>query len=403
MPQTISTNHPAASVDSHIDPAQHAEILGRPLNVCMMVDNLARAGVETQILQLIERFDRTVINPHLCLLDGTGPESRAMEPADCHVERLGVKSLRRPATLPKAVRFARYLRRHHIDIVHPHFPDSLYFAAPIATLLGVPVVRFRVNLGYWMRPIDRRLMRFYNRFIDATLVNCRACRDAVIEQENAPPDSISIIPNGVDLSRYEGLAEESLRRWQSDGPRTIGAVANLRHVKGLDIFIRAAAIVATRHPDVRFVVAGEGDQRPELEALIRELGLEHRFELPGRTGDVPALLRGIDIAVLSSRSEGAPNVIMEYMAAGKPVVATDVGGVGEMVRHDEAGLLIPSESVEELARAIGSVLSRPDLAIRFAQFGRELALAEFGLETQSRRYESFYLQCFCHKLAHEAD
>ena len=368
--------------------------LDRPLNVCLMVDNLARAGVETQLIQLIHRMDRNVINPHLCLLDGMGEESRALEPDDCPVIRLGVRSLRHPSTLVKAVRFGRYLRRHRIDIVHPHFQDSLYFSAPIAKLIGVPcVVRFRVNVGYWMRPIDRRLMRFYNRWIDATLVNCRACRDAVIDQEHAPPESISIIPNGVDLAKFEDPVDEQYRPPPKDGKRTIGVVANLRPVKGLDVFIRAAAELAAKQDDVHFVVAGEGDSRAELEALIGELGLQSRFKLPGRVVDVPKFLREVDIAVLCSRSEGAPNVIMEYMAAGKPIVATDVGGVGEMIHHEQTGLLVPCESPGKLAAALDRLLSDRPLAECLARAACKQAFTEFGLDTQVRRYEEFYRRC----------
>ncbi len=372
-----------------------SQSLDRPLNVCLMVDNLARAGVETQLLQLIHRMDRNAINPHLCLLDGTGEESRELEPDDCPVIRLGVRSLRRPSTLAKALRFGKYLRRHQIDIVHPHFQDSMYFAAPIAKLVGVPrVVRFRVNLGYWMRPIDRRLMRFYNRFIDATLVNCIACRDAVIDQEHAPPESVSIIPNGVDLPKFEDADGNRYPPPREDGKQTIGVVANLRHVKGLDILIRAAAKLAAKHDHVHFVIAGEGELRAELEALISELGLQARFELPGRIDDIPKFLRKVEIAVLCSRSEGAPNVIMEYMAAGKPVVATDVGGVAEMVHHEETGLVVPPESPDELAAEVSRLLSDVGLARRLAQSARKHALSSFGLEVQSRRYQAFYASCY---------
>lgn len=180
--------------------------------------------------------------------------------------------------------------------------------------------------------------------------------------------------------------------------RTIGVVANLRPVKGLDTFIRAAALIAARHENVRFVIAGEGRSRSELEALVRELHLHDRFSLPGRIDDVPRFLRRIDVAVLCSRSEGAPNVIMEYMAAGKPVVATDVGGVSEMMRHEETGLLVPPERVEALAAAVTRLLSSPALAIRLAQSGREQAFAQFGLETQSRRYEKFYVHCYLSRM-----
>jgi glycosyltransferase involved in cell wall biosynthesis len=393
MTQTVSREN-TASQSVVADTSANCSPLGRPLNVCMMVDNLGRAGVETQMLQLIGRMDRSIVHPRLCLLNGTGRQSRKMEPTDCHVERLGVASLRHPSTLAKAVRFAKYLRRHKIDVVHPHFPDSLYFAAPVAKLAGVPcVVRFRVNTGYWMRPIDRRLARFYNRFIDATLVNCQACREAVIAQEHAPPDSITIIPNGVDLARFERLSAEEVESAPRSG-RRIGAVANLRPVKGLDVFLRAAARLASHHGDLEFLIAGEGKLRSSLESLADELGIRDRLRLLGKVADVPGFLRNLDVAVLSSRCEGAPNVIMEYMAAGKPIVATDVGGVGEMIAHEETGLLVPPEDPERLADAVDRLLSDRALASRLAAAARRQAFAEYGLDLQARRYEEFYCRCF---------
>jgi glycosyltransferase involved in cell wall biosynthesis len=265
----------------------------------------------------------------------------------------------------------------------------MYFAAPIAKLVGVLcVIRFRVNLGYWMRPIDRPLTRFYNRFIDATLVNCNACRDAVIEQERAAPESITIIPNGVDLVRFQNTGTE--RPWESDGQQIVGVVANLRHVKGLDVFIGSASILAARHENIRFVIAGEGDLRKNLESLILHSGLQDRFELLGRIDDVPRFLHGVDIAVLCSRSEGAPNVIMEYMASGKPIVATAVGGIGEMIVNKVTGLLVPPDEPVLLADAIDYLYRNSDFAAQLASAARRRAIRDFGIDVQARRYEKFY-------------
>ena len=283
----------------------------RPIRVCFMIDSLGVAGIEMQLLLLLKHLDRTRVTPYLCLLDGDDQKSRSLEPDNCRVVRLGVRHLRHPSTFFRALRLARFLRRERIDVLHPLFPDSMYLGAPVAKLAGVPcVVRFRVGLGYGMKPVDRWLCRVYNRLIDATLVNCEACRQAVIADENAPPESVTIIPNGLDLSRFSAIGANGCARRGAAG-RRVGAVANLRPVKNLDLLVRAGAILAPLHPQVRLEIAGEGESRAELESLARELGLEGRVAFPGTVLDVPGFLADLDVAVLCSRSEGSPNAIME--------------------------------------------------------------------------------------------
>lgn len=156
----------------------------RPIRVCYVIDNLGVAGTELQLLTLIGRLDRARIQPCLCLLRGENDLSRSLEPVDCPVLRLGVRSLHHPSTLAKAWWFAQFLRQNHIDIVHCFFPGSTRFAVPVARLAGVRwIVASRRNLVSWMTPWDRRLARLYRRWIDITVANCEACRRPVIEQE----------------------------------------------------------------------------------------------------------------------------------------------------------------------------------------------------------------------------
>src|SRR5262249_35963147 len=134
--------------------------------------------------------------------------------------------------------------------------------------------------------------------------------------------------------------------------RRIGITANLRPVKDVDVFIRAAAQLTASHPDVTFHIAGEGELRPELEKLVVDLGLLSRVFLPGTIEDMPGFLRDLDVAVLCSRSEGMSNAILEYMAAGKAIVATAVGGNVQLLEHERHGLLVPPGDPHALAEAM---------------------------------------------------
>ena len=359
----------------------------RPVRVCYVIDRLRIAGTETQLCKLIAGLDRSRVVPHLCLLDGDEPLSRSLEPADCETLRLTVRSLARPSALLAGWRFARFVRARRIDIVQVHFRDSTYFAAPPARLAGVRhVVRTRRDLGFWMRPIDRLLGRVFNRVVTGTLANCQACRQAVIAQERAAPDSVAVLENGLELAPFL-----SIPAWAptAKGVRRVGVVANLHPVKGPDVFIRAAAIAAASRPDVRFEIAGTGDTA-SAQSLIDQLGLHDHFTLRGSVRDVPSVLAGLDVAVLASRSEGLSNALLEYMAAARPIVATRVGASAEVIEEGRHGLLAPPDDPPALAAAIGRLLDEPQLAAATASAARQRVSERYSLSAMLRRYEDYY-------------
>jgi L-malate glycosyltransferase len=358
-----------------------------PVRVCFVIDRLLRGGTELQLLQLIKGLNRKFVEPSLCLLDGEEEVSRGLEPKSCPVLRLGVRSLHNPSSLWKAWRFAQFLRNKKIDIVQTIFADSMYFAAPIARMIGVRhVVRTRRDLGFWMKPIDRWLGRIYNIFITATIVNCEACRRAVVTQENAAFKSVVVIENGLDLKPFAGIPLDSING--NGHIRKVGMVANLRKVKGPEVFVNAARIVAHEFPDVVFQLAGNMDEYSRQ--LIKESGIQGRFELKGSVDNIPQFLSGLDIAVLTSHSEGLSNTILEYMAAGRPIVATAVGANVELIKSGVHGLLTPPGNPVAVARAISYLLGDPKLKASMSIACQEQIRKKYSLETMINRYEVFY-------------
>lgn len=370
------------------DSSSPARVALRPVRVCYVIDRLRVAGTETQLLHLIGGLDRTRVVPYLCLLDGSDALSQSLEPAGCSVLRLGVRSLHHWSTFRAGRRFVRFLRDEHIDVVQAHFRDSTYFAAPLARLAGVRhIVRTRRDLGFWMRPVDRWLARLYHRWTTATIVNCAACRQAVIVQEGTPAETVAVLENGIELGPLLAVAPVSDRAGQP--MRRVGMVANLHAVKGYDVFLRAAAIVAERLPDVRFQLAGTGDEATARQ-LMREGGIEHRCELRGTVRNVPEFLGELDLAVLASRSEGLSNALLEYMAAGRPIVATAVGGNVELVEDGRHGLLVPPGNPPLLAAAMLRLLANPPLAAQLGAAARQRAAERFSRQAMVRRHEDFY-------------
>jgi glycosyltransferase involved in cell wall biosynthesis len=201
-----------------------------------------------------------------------------------------------------------------------------------------------------------------------------------------PADRVTVVHNGVDA---EALGRAAAAGAPDGLPGTrplVGCVARLERVKGVDLFVRAAAILSRQRPDVTFAVVGDGSQRAELETASRAESLEERVVFLGVVASAaPALVR-FDVCVVPSRSEGLPMVVLEAMALARPVVATAVGGIPEAVDDGATGILVRPEDPEALAAAIGSLLDDPERGAAMGRAGRERVRAHFSADEQRRRY-----------------
>ncbi|MBV9241396.1 MAG: glycosyltransferase family 4 protein, partial [Acidobacteria bacterium] len=198
---------------------------------------------------------------------------------------------------------------------------------------------------------------------------------------------LELIYNGVDVAPFEtAKARAANVRSMYDlpeGVKLVTLVANLRHdVKNVPMFLRAADRVSRIFQDVHFVIAGEGEMQADLEAMASRLGIEGMTYFIGRCDDVPALLAASDVCVLTSVAEGFSNSILEYMAAGKPVVATDVGGASEVVLEDETGFLVPSNDDEAMADRLLELLGDQRKASQMGRAGHDRVASEFSISKQ---------------------
>lgn len=378
------------AVDALARKERRADAAPRPVRVCFVIDELAPAGTETQLLALSRHLDRRRVLPYLCLLRGDKPVSQALEPDDCPILRLDVGSLRHPRTLLCAWRFLRFLRRERIDVVQAYFADSSYFSIPTAWLAGVPHrIRTRNNVGHWLTPLHRRMGRLLNLITTQTLTNCEAARQALLAAEQPRQDTVLVLENGVDLDRFRDIPPLTMR--PATAVQHVGVVANLRPVKGLGVFVRAAALVHARFPRAVFMLVGEGDLRSALEQQVAAEGLTQHFKLQGNVADVPGFLAGLDVAVLCSHAEGMSNALLEYMAAGRAIVTTAVGAAPQLIADCVHGLLVPPGDAKKLAEAIGRLLEDRKLAQHLGAAGRLRAQELYSREAMVQRFEEFYL------------
>lgn len=369
---------------------------GRPIPVCFIIDRLFPGGTETQLVKLLRNLDRSQIEPHLCLLDGEDPLSYSLEPTGLPIIRLGINSLHHASTVKKALILRNYLIENKIEILQTYFFDSTYFGVAVARLARVRrIVRTRFMLDDLVPMIHKWPTRLTNWFVHAYVVNCEACRQSLAREERIDVAKIEIIPNEVDYDRFADIPDLEANRAE-DRPCRVGMVGNLWPVKEPWHLLEAARILVPKYPRISFHFAGRGDLADELDRRIRVSGLQGRAFLHGAVEDIPGFLASLDIAVLTSRSEGLPNAVIEYMAAGRAIVATAVGGTPELLDDGIHGRLIPPGDPVRLASAIVELVEDPALAARMGRAARSRAQERYSPQARSSRLIAFY-----HRLLNE--
>lgn len=336
-----------------------------PLRVAFLIDTIhsPTAGTERQLLLLLEGLDRRQFEPRLYVLQNSAwLENFSI----CPVRILDIRSFKTPRAWWNVLRFVSLLRRDRIDILQTHFRDASLAGIPAAWLARVPgIVGTRKNQGYWMSGKERMLQKTLNGFPDVFVANSEHTRQWANRIEGIALQRIRVIHNG--LSADFSVASADTRRQArallglSADALVAGIVANLRPVKRIDVFLRAAALVRAEMPSAQFVVIGEGEERDSLEELAKTLGLHDCLSFLGRRSDVVEILPAFNVGVLSSDSESFSNAVVEYMAAGLPVAATDVGGCREALGGSPAGILVHPGDVEGLGRAITSLFAEKKL------------------------------------------
>jgi glycosyltransferase involved in cell wall biosynthesis len=371
----------------------------RKLTVLFPVNALMRGGAEQQLLELVRRLDKTRFKPIVLTMVSGGPLEHELKA----VPEAELLSLNRKGKYDFFCLFKiiRILLNRKVDIVQPFLTPSNLFGAISAILCRTPVKimtrrpgieRREASLGY---RLYFKAETFLARFVDQVVSNSEVGKEYAI-QHGIPRDRIRLIYNGVNLNRLsadEHTSEQAkLRLGVPPGGKVVGMVARMFPPKDHATFLQAAAIISQTMPDTRFALVGNGVLRNHLENLSHELEIASKTVFFGEQQDVGTYLSTFDVAVLASNSEGCSNVILEAMAFGKPVIATDVGGNKELVKDGENGLLVPVQNPQALADAILSCLRQPDRVKDMGERGRKIVTTRFSLDRMVHDYEELYEQ-----------
>jgi glycosyltransferase involved in cell wall biosynthesis len=354
------------------------------VRLVIFLNNFEPGGTERQMSELICRLDPSRFEVNVACLSRRGALHDRVAAAAASVNEYPISTLKSVRTAAQALRFARWCRAAGIALVHTCDFYSNVFALPPATLARIPVrIGSRRDVSIPERtPGQQRLQRLAYRCAHRVVTNAGASA-AKLMQEGVPAGQIEQISNGIDLSRHAAAAV-------MDG-RSVTTVAHLRPGKGIDVLLKAAAALLTRLPDVTFRIAGDGTERPALQALCTTLGISERVQFLGHTPDIPALLRSSSVFAFPSLMEASPNAVIEAMASGLAVAASNAGGIPEVVEHERNGLLVPPGDPRALSDALVRLLTDTALSQKLGIAARETIARRFSFERMVDAFERLYI------------
>ncbi len=368
------------------------------IRLLKFVTVFAVGGTERQVVTLAEGLDRSRFDVHLACFRRSGALLKQVTVAPPRVVEYHIRKLYDRQSLRERLRFAAYVRRSRIQVVHTYSFYANVFAIPAAVLGRVPVVVASIrDTGAYLTRMQRRVQRMTCRLADRVVANAEAVKRWLVD-EGYDDRKITVIRNGIDPAAF-GKKMTAGKLHQEfglpAGAPLVAALSRVSPIKGLEYFLDAATTVAAKAPDARFLIVGEAEPhdaqyRRKLERYAERLGLGRRVVFTGLRLDVPQVLDEVAVSVLPSLSEGLSNVLLESMASRVPVVATRVGGNSEAVDEGVTGFLVPPRDAAGLARAISRVLDDRDLAARLGQAGRARVVERFSIQDMVGQTEQLY-------------
>ena len=368
-----------------------------PIRLTAVLDLTFVGGVEMLLLNLFRHFDPAVVRPRLVCLREAGPLADDFRADGFEVEtfhRTGKFDLR---TLPRLVASLRADRTDAVLVPH-HHRASLALGRLAAVIARVPVNIVAAHDMDLVSVGSRVLPRWAVRTLgvsDALVLLTASQGEYLRSQEGAGRhvwESVRevVIPNGIELPECPGLAERARARAAlgvTADDVVVGVVGRLSAQKAHHVLFEAVARCLPDVPSLRLVVIGDGELGPRLRRLAEQLGIGHRTTFLGIRRDVPLLLPGLDVSCLSSVHEGVPIALIEAMAAGVPIVASDCGAVRDIVEDGEQGYLVPVGDIDRFADRLRLLAGDANLRARLGKAGRARAEREFDIELTARAYE----------------
>jgi len=371
-----------------------AELRGRRIRLLYVAANFVTGGAERHLLEMWRRIDRTRFDVRIAVLKREGAFTPLFDALGLPITDLDVGRKLYDATgLRALLRLVSIVRDFRPDVIHGYLFAPNLLAALAGRACGVPVVCVaKRNVDAFETPRQIAVQRLAHRLATHVTAVSREVAESSVAL-GVPRGRITVIENGVDVARFASPDPHAVLAGlpaRPAGVPLVGSVACLAPRKDLGTLLEALARLAASGTDFRCALAGEGPDRAMLEARAASPDLAGRVTFLGERGDVDRLLPAFDVFVLSSREEGIPNALLEAMAAGRPCVATRVGGNAEVLEDGRTGWLVPPQDPAALAAALGEALRDRAEAGRRGAAARAAMVAERSIEAMVRRHEAFY-------------
>ena len=371
------------------------------MRILFLSTSMGLGGADQQLLsaaQVLRDRGHEIRIVSLTPLGPMGLQARSLGLATDSLE------MRRGVPDPRGLaRLVRIVRAWKPDVVHSHMVHANLMARVLRLLVPVPVLVSTIHNVYEGGPLLMAGYRLTNGLVDHMTIISQAAADRFVGERIVPGRLLTVIANGVDTDRMRNLPPEgraALRGGMSVGDQEFVwlAVGRFEVAKDYPNMLRAFADVRAREPRAVLVIVGQGSLQAEAEALTTELGLREAVRFLGARDDVPAVMSAADGYVMSSAWEGMPMVLLEAAAAGLPIVATAVGGNGEVVRDGESGFLVPARDSEVLRAGMLRLMALPEEQRRaMGERGREHVRANYGLQRVAERWERVYWDALARK------
>lgn len=357
-----------------------------PQRIVHVSFGLDMGGLERLLLEIAEQTDPRVQQLFFISLGSIGS-------VGLQLRRMGwpVVCLHRPNGIRPSLilSLARIFHGIHPAIVHTHDARALIYGAPAARLMGIKRVihtQHGQNLG--MTPRRLKLIRYTAKLVQSYVCVSRNACDVAANQ-GIPEDRLRLVYNAISVERFKS-AIRSQSHSLDENQKSLVAIARLSPEKGLSTLLKAVALIHKSLPDLRLEVAGEGPCHAELLREANHLGIYEKVQFLGQVSDPENVLSRGRVFVLPSNSEGVSLTLLEAMAAGVPVVATDVGGTPEVLENGKSGLLVPPQNPEELANAIKRLWLDDDLRFRLSLAADQRVSEQFDISRMTREYNELY-------------
>jgi glycosyltransferase involved in cell wall biosynthesis len=344
-------------------------------------------GTETMLLRFLDKVDR---NQFEVYIGAFFPGGQLLDEANKRKANTILLNNRDTTSLFRIlngfVKLYKFLKKNRIDIIQIYGFWTNIGGRIAAKLAKVPVViTGQRTEDSWRKPIHSFLDRFTSRWVDLYISVFNKGKELLIKRDRIPERKIVVVHNGIDLNWTNQVYRNNVNF------PTIGMVAAFNQFKTQEVLIQAAPKIMEKFLNAKFILTGCGNTEKKMSEMINNLGLNSQFTLPGFIKDIRQILSQIDIFVLATRTEGLPVSILEAMAIGIPVVASNVGGILELIDNGNTGILVEPYNSEQLASAIIEILQNPERASRMGKAAKERVKKYFTIEQMIARLETIYL------------